>query len=244
MPTSQDNHHVTVPCWALFPKTALLQILLFINIFLKKKSRNPFSIILAICISAKKNTEVFAHRCFPGPLTSTCSAVSTSCSSGHSTEGTFVTDTDFFSLNYKFHSTVPAGRRLCYRFYFPPLQNQLFQSCPATAPKGQPCQRDAVAASVKPQPLQLSPCLTRAAFYKPPLLFPRGFLKRQTGCTAQGSQNLDIRLFSARRRSCLFPWPVLEAAPAERAGGERPHVGSSGGEAGVAPHGRCLGITP
>lgn len=153
MPTSQDNHHVTVPCWALFPKTPLLNTSVHKH-FLKKKSRNPFSIILAICISAKKHQGFCSQMLsWPTDLHVFCCQHKLQFWARH--RGSVCYRHKFFSLNYEFHSTAPAGRRLCYRFYFPPLQNQLFQSCPATAPKGQPCQRNAVAASVKPQPLQL-----------------------------------------------------------------------------------------
>lgn len=64
------------------------------------------------------------------------------------------------------------------------------------------------------------PVLTTAAF-------PCRFLKPQTGCTAQDSQNLDAH---------LFPGSVLDAGPAVGAAAQGSHGVSRAGEAGVAPH--------
>lgn len=171
-----------------------------------------------------------------------CSPVCRVCGSGHSTEGVFVTDTNSFVRTTGFTEPFLLVTGFTTSF-LSPLQNQLYQLCPDTAPKSQPCQSDTVPASTKRQLFQLPQPYPSCHLYTT-AAFPCGFLKQQTGCTAQGSQNLDIHLFSGRRHHCLFPWPVLEAAPAERASGEESHAVSSAGETGAAPHGCHLGITP
>lgn len=125
----------------------------------------------------------------------------------------YVTDTNSFIRTTSFAEPFLLVTGFTTSF-LPPLQNQLYQFCPDTAPKGQPCQSDTVPASMKHQTFHLPQPYPSCHLYTTAAFLCR-FLKRQTGCTAQGSQNLDIHLFSGGRHCCLFPWPVLEAAPAE-----------------------------
>jgi len=241
---SKHNCQVTVPRWALFPKTSLLQILPFINIVKKNPVGNPLSNVLASCcmsVSLLQNTSVFCSQMISVPFTFTRVLLFAQSAILGTAQDECVTDTSSFTSNYKLYRTISTGHKALLPVSSLRYKNQLDQLCPVTAPKGQPCQSDTVPASTKHQLLQLPQPYPRCHLYTT-APFLCGFLKRQTGCTAQASQNPDIHLFGGRRHRCLFPRPVLEAVAAERAGGEGSHVARGAGETGAAPHSCHLGI--
>lgn len=178
---SKHSCQVTVPRWALFPKTSLLQILLFINIKIIKKQqqptttknwRNPLSNILASCwmsVSLLQNTMVFAHRWFLAHLPSRVLLFTQSAVLGTAQEE-YVTDTNSSIWTTSFTEPFLLVTGFTTGF-LPPLQNQLDNSVLTPHLKVH-------LAKVIPllllQNINCSGSLrpTRAAIYIPLLLFP------------------------------------------------------------------------